>query len=133
MVRRGFPNLRSEDPVLSLAMPGGDTFFLAEERRLFYVALTRARRSVTLITVQGRMSSFLEELVKDGHVTVTDGEGRVVDDRPCPRCRAGVLIRVTGKYGPFVRCSGYPKCDYKPPRQYSASRSPRPRPRPAYR
>lgn len=43
-----------------------------EERRLFYVALTRARRSVAMFTVSARNSPFLKELVKDGVVTVTD-------------------------------------------------------------
>src|SRR6185312_11955434 len=37
--RRSFPNTRTDDPVLALAMPEGDTFPLGEERRLFYVAL----------------------------------------------------------------------------------------------
>lgn len=46
----GFPGKVADDPVLHLAMPGGDSFEYAEERRLFYVALTRARTSVTLFT-----------------------------------------------------------------------------------
>ena len=72
MVDRGFPNLRADDPVLSLAMPNGDTFFLGEERRLFYVALTRARRSVAMFTVKGKTSAFLDELIRDGAVTMID-------------------------------------------------------------
>ena len=38
MINRSFPSLRADDPVLSLAMPDGDTYPLSEERRLFYVA-----------------------------------------------------------------------------------------------
>ena len=38
----GFPSDIAGDPVLHLAMPSPDTFTHAEERRLFYVALTRA-------------------------------------------------------------------------------------------
>ncbi|WP_245178450.1 3'-5' exonuclease [Cupriavidus sp. AcVe19-1a] len=45
---RSFPNTRADDPVLALAMPAGDNYPQGEERRLFYVALTRARRSVAM-------------------------------------------------------------------------------------
>ena len=33
-----------------------------EERRLFYVALTRAKKQVILLTVDGKESSFIKEL-----------------------------------------------------------------------
>jgi len=45
----GFPSQIVDDPVLSLAMAQADPYPHAEERRLFYVALTRARRGVHLI------------------------------------------------------------------------------------
>lgn len=54
-----FPSTRADDPVLALAMPEGDDFPLGEERRLFYIAITRARRTVALFTVRGRCSTFL--------------------------------------------------------------------------
>ena len=43
----GFPSAIADDPVLDLAMPAPEAFPRAEERRLFYVALTRARRAVS--------------------------------------------------------------------------------------
>lgn len=114
MLRRGFPSARQEDPVLSLAMPGSDAFPLAEERRLFYVALTRARRSVTLFTVLGQASSFLDELVADGFVNVTDTEGAPIQERRCALCKQGVIIQRSGRYGPFLACSNFPGCNHKP-------------------
>ena len=58
----GFPSRVSDDPVLQLAMPGGDSFEYAEERRLFYVALTRARKSITIFTISHKESPFISEL-----------------------------------------------------------------------
>lgn len=114
MVRRGFPNLRREDPVLSLAMPGSDNYYLSEERRLFYVALTRARRSVAMFTVQGHASVFLDELVADGFVTITDVDGKPIQERRCSVCKQGIIVQRTGRYGPFFSCSNFPSCNHKP-------------------
>jgi len=110
----GFPNLRQDDPVLALAMPGSDPYPLAEERRLFYVALTRARRSVAMFTVRGRQSPFLKELVEDKLAVVTDTTGTRVRERHCPRCKRGVIEQKHGRYGNFLGCTNYPKCKYKP-------------------
>lgn len=115
MVDRGFPNTREDDPVLALAMPGTDPYPLAEERRLFYVALTRARRSVTMITVAGQRSLFLQELVSEGAVTLTSTEEEDTTDQNCPACNAGRLITRDGRFGPFRTCSNFPACKYKPP------------------
>ncbi len=58
-----FPSRIADDPVLALAMAGGDTYPHAEERRLFYVALTRARRGVLLISPEHNPSPFVTELI----------------------------------------------------------------------
>ena len=89
---RSFPNTRADDPVLALAMPAGDDYPLGEERRLFYVALTRARRSVVMFTARGQCSHFLRELEADGAVAITDTDGKAVREEGCPSCKQGVLI-----------------------------------------
>lgn len=114
MVHRGFPSLRADDPVLSLAMPDGDTYPLSEERRLFYVALTRARRSVAMFTLQGKHSPFLDELVKDGAVEVTAISGAAIHEERCPVCKVGVFVDRNGPHGAFRSCSSYPLCHSKP-------------------
>ncbi len=114
MINRSFPSLRADDPLLSLAMPDGDTYPLSEERRLFYVALTRARRSVAMFTLQGRHSPFLDELVKDGAVEVTAISGAAIYDERCPVCRVGVFVDRNGPHGAFRSCSSYPLCHNKP-------------------
>ncbi|MFM4828511.1 UvrD-helicase domain-containing protein [Aeromonas rivipollensis] len=111
---RSFPNTRADDPVLTLAMPSGDHFPQGEERRLFYVALTRARRSVAMFTVRGRYSSFLRELADDGAVSITDTDGNVIHEESCPACKQGVLVLRTGPYGKFRSCSNFPACSFKP-------------------
>lgn len=129
---RSFPNTRADDPVLALAMPEGDTFPLGEERRLFYVALTRARRSVAMFTARGQCSTFLRELEEDGAVVVTDTEGKAVEEETCPACKQGVLVLRTGPYGEFRSCSNFPSCSYKPKRR-GVEPSPLAPPRPATR
>lgn len=114
MINRSFPSLRADDPVLSLAMPDGDTYPLSEERRLFYVALTRARRSVAMFTLQGKHSPFLDELVKDGAVEVTAISGAAIHDERCPVCKVGVFVERNGPHGAFRSCSSYPLCHNKP-------------------
>ncbi|MBV9659869.1 MAG: UvrD-helicase domain-containing protein [Acidimicrobiales bacterium] len=122
----GFPSTITDDPVLHLAMPAPDTYDHAEERRLFYVALTRARCAVTLITDPQRMSPFVVELLASGNVTVdgrpvktADGQGRRPSDgraatavQICPRCEKGTLVERHGRYGPFFGCSAFPACTY---------------------
>ncbi|MGL6550655.1 UvrD-helicase domain-containing protein [Aeromonas hydrophila] len=114
MMVQGFPSLKGDDPVFGLVMPDGDEYLHAEERRLFYVALTRARRSVVMYTVTARNSPFLTELVEDGVVAVTDIKSNPIHEERCPACKHGVLIQRTGKFGDFTSCSGFPRCKYKP-------------------
>ncbi|MGU2420511.1 3'-5' exonuclease [Burkholderia cenocepacia] len=111
---RSFPNTRADDPVLALAMPAGDNYPDGEERRLFYVALTRARRSVAMFTARGQCSSFLRELEQDGAVSITNTDGEVVQEEECPSCKRGVLVLRPGRYGEFRSCSNFPACSYKP-------------------
>ncbi|MFC0386885.1 UvrD-helicase domain-containing protein [Muricoccus vinaceus] len=114
---RSFPNTRADDPVLALAMPAGNDFPQGEERRLFYVALTRARRSVAMFTVRGQCSSFLREMEEDGVVAITDTDGGAIREERCPSCKQGILVVRTGPYGEFQSCSNYPACRFKPKRR----------------
>lgn len=110
---RGFPSQIEDDPVLQIAMPAPDDFPFAEERRLFYVALTRASRDIRIYTSLTRPSSFVNELQTRENILVEaiDGEASI----PCPKCHQGVLTLRKGKYGPFLSCNAFPKCTYKQP------------------
>lgn len=108
---RGIPSQIQDDPALQLAMPTPDLYPFAEERRLFYVAMTRARKQVRFYTVQGQPSQFLVELAKAGHLRIVAVDGGKLE--PCPQCGNGVLQLRRGQFGAFFGCSRFPACDYK--------------------
>lgn len=108
----GFPSNLEDDPVLGLAMPEPESFPHAEERRLMYVALTRAKKETILISVAGDESAFVSELITIPGVVVSGEEQVIVES--CPRCRTGRLIERSGPYGGFFGCSNFAKqgCQY---------------------
>jgi DNA helicase-4 len=109
----GFPSKVEDDSTLWVAMPEAEDFPFAEERRLFYVALTRAKRLVTIYTDAKRRSEFIAELERQGGGMVVRTEGDVAHERrSCPQCETGVLAVRKGKYGDFLSCSRFPRCDY---------------------
>ncbi len=57
----GFPSEVADDQILSLLLSKSDQFENSEERRLFYVALTRAKENVFLITKKHNISKFVKE------------------------------------------------------------------------
>src|SRR3546814_20639014 len=75
-------------------MPEPDPYPLAEERRLFYVALTRARRQVRIYTLADAPSRFLIELARTGAVEIEAEEGVL---SPCPKCGCGNMKRSDGQ------------------------------------
>jgi DNA helicase IV len=112
--RHGFPSEIEDDPVLNLAMSTPDKFEFAEERRLFYVAITRARNQVFMVSRINRESMFVAELMSENSLTVvtldtSSTEKRVVPS--CPKCKKGLMNLRSGKYGKFLGCSRFPKCD----------------------
>ena len=70
--RLGLPSEIVDDPVLGLVLPEPEPYGHAEERRVFYVALTRARRSVTIIAREDQPSDFVNELLEDGEYGVME-------------------------------------------------------------
>lgn len=106
-----FPSQIEDDPLLDMVMPAQETFPYAEERRLFYVALTRARHKVVLFTRRERISRFIPELlVAAFRGKVRYGTASHSAAKPCPKCGFGVLREKNGKYGPFLGCSTFPEC-----------------------
>ena len=110
----GIPSKIADDSTLWIAMPEGEDYPFAEERRLFYVALTRAKRLVTIYSDANRRSEFVAELERQGSsVEVRFEGGHAKERRDCPNCEIGVLIIRKSRYGEFLGCGRFPKCDYK--------------------
>lgn len=113
----GFPSEKTSHPLLELLLPKVESYKFAEERRLFYVALTRARHHVYLITDANKPSSFIRELMEHKYPISTDefkGDGfqEEIADILCPACTTGFLIARDGPHSNFHGCSNYPICNY---------------------
>ena len=71
----GFPCEIEDDQVLNLVLSQGDMYPNAEERRLFYVGLTRAKNKVFLLANRNAISPFISEALQDSeNVTVIGKE-----------------------------------------------------------
>ncbi len=114
--RHGFPSEIEDDPILNLAMSELETFEHAEERRLLYVALTRARKQAYLVTKQNRDSMFAVELMSDSLIEVVTLDPTNSENPPvqtCTKCKKGVMVIRTGPYSNFLGCNRFPKCVHK--------------------
>ncbi len=105
----GFPSEMSDDTVLNLLLSEADQFVNAEERRLFYVVMTRAKENVVFIADSSDKSKFIAELeIESGDTSI----------KKCPRCKTADLKFKSGitkgKKWSFYGCANYIYgCDYK--------------------
>ena len=106
--KMGFPSKIQDAPIVNLLLGNCDEYPYAEERRLFYVALTRARKKAVVVTVTGQESEFVSEL-KERYGCEINRE-----KFECPVC-GGYLLKKSGPYGEFWGCSNYRTngCIYK--------------------
>lgn len=106
----GFPNKMTDDPILSLLLSEDEGFRFAEERRLFYVALTRTKNEVILL-IPSEASLFVEELMMDNNYLLSNSEG-TLNPTNCPYCKTGKLVirQNKGNGNQFLGCSHYPSC-----------------------
>ena len=110
--KHGFPAEIADDPLLDLVLAAPEALPNAEERRLLYVAVTRARRQVFLLADSGPPSEFVSELIGGGYDV--DVFGRPPEgDVSCPRCTGGRLERrENARDGSvFYGCSNFPLCE----------------------
>ena len=109
----GFPNQIADDKVLNLVLTNAEDFKFAEERRLFYVAITRTKNRTFILTDNRNPSPFFKEFTASKSVCFisvrqTANEGQ----EKCPFCKTGNLLKVEHNGKTFVGCSNFPKCKY---------------------
>ena len=113
--RSGFPAKIDDDPLLEMVLPPKSAKGLphAEERRLFYVAMTRARRGAYLIADDSRPSEFVTE-IRENHPDVRQIGSLAAEEFPnCPKCESGQLV--PSQSGENLRCTNYPMCSHLSP------------------
>ena len=67
----GFPSKIEDDPLIKLIKPTIDEDIMyPEERRLFYVALTRTKNKVYIICPKSKVSSFVREISYNKNVYI---------------------------------------------------------------
>jgi DNA helicase IV len=106
-----FPSTMTTDPLVTALLSKADTFPFAEERRLFYVALTRAKKKVIALFKLSRPSPFVLSLTHGkykGRVTVNGA----LPPKICLKCNEGFMMSKQGENGPFLSCSNYPRCKH---------------------
>lgn len=108
---KGFPSEVADDLVLRMVLSPGEEFPHAEERRLFYVALTRARRHVFLIAPERDPSEFIvDDLGRDELRGYVRELGTARSKPTCPRCRGRTIIQKGKDGSPFWACEHFPVC-----------------------
>lgn len=100
----GFPSKIEDDPVLSFVIKGDRSIDYAEERRLFYVAMTRTKNRVYFIAPEQNPSEFLLELKRDYKNVVLHGnwneeEPKTIGRKHCPICGYPLQLRYKNAYG----------------------------------
>ena len=61
----GFPSKVKDSNLVNSLLDNSDTYPFSEERRLFYVALTRCKKKVYLLTESNNKSIFIKYLEKN--------------------------------------------------------------------
>lgn len=127
----GFPSQISDSPVLKYVLSEPDAYAFSEERRIFYVGITRAKKHTWVLYDVNKPSLFVKEFIE---IAMPETES-ISESELCPKCHCGRVkiikkgVAVNGnpyttyactneKYGcdyfetKFVNLNGY----RKPPR-----------------
>lgn len=101
----GFPSKIEDDPVLAFVIKGDRSIDYAEERRLFYVAMTRTKNRVYFIAPEQNPSEFLLEIKRDYKNVVLRGNWSEEPTqnnfakKTCPICGYPMQFRYKNAYG----------------------------------
>lgn len=116
----GFPSQIQDDPVLKFVVKNDYSIEYAEERRLFYVALTRTKNRAYIVAPEQNPSKFVLELIKNYPLVKVNGKINKNEDsapleiKRCPICGYPLQLRYKPNYGlKLWLCSNEPEiCDF---------------------
>lgn len=113
----GFPSEKITHPLLEALLPEIQKYEFAEERRLFYVALTRAKHRVYILCDMSKPSKFITELISKKYSIElmefdVDSSQLLFEQLHCIRCKTGILVLRNGQHGDFYGCTHYPRCTH---------------------
>ncbi len=118
----GFPSMIEDDPVMQLVIHNDRSIEYAEERRLFYVAMTRTKNRVYVVVPKDRPSRFIAELVQDYPSIEVHGELNIKKDvdpiitvmKQCPVCGYPMQHKYKPNFGLRLWiCTNEPEvCDF---------------------
>lgn len=116
----GFPSKVDNDPVMQYVIKDDKSIEYAEERRLFYVAMTRTKNRVYIVTPEQHPSEFILELISDyPNITLNgsinkDNSTNVGTIKKCPICGYPLQLRWKKNYGlKLWMCTNEPEiCNY---------------------
>jgi len=116
--KHGFPSMKATHPLLEALLPVKEAYPYAEERRLLYVALTRARNRVYLIADMAVASEFVVELLGDKYDIETDEFSTSLSQQllhvlKCMKCKTGTMVPRQSRFGRFFGCNKYPLCSHR--------------------
>ena len=107
-----FPSTRENDELIDLVLPNKESFTHGEERRLFYVALTRTKHFVYVLFDGDKSSPFLSEMAMFGLQYVDNKQAPQLAKWKCSQCKTGELRPLTTRYNKTLyKCSFSPACD----------------------
>lgn len=116
--KHGFPSMKTTHPLLEALLPEKEQHPNAEERRLLYVAMTRARHRVYLIADMAVASEFVVELLRDGYNVElnefsTSLSQQLLHMLKCMKCKTGTMVPRQSKFGSFFGCNKFPLCKHR--------------------
>jgi DNA helicase-4 len=118
--KHGFPSRKMTHPLLEALLPRAEGYAFAEERRLFYVAITRAKERAYLITDMSIASDFIVELINNNYplelnefsVSLTQ---QLFQHIRCKGCSTGAMVfrkNQRSRLKHFLGCTNYPLCKH---------------------
>lgn len=115
----GFPSQISDYPVLKYVLSEPDTYAFSEERRIFYVGITRAKKHTWVLYDINKPSPFVQEFVQTLAPAVKPGFD-IPEAECCPKCHCGHIKvvkkgkAINGNPYSVLACSNEKYgCDYR--------------------